>query len=223
VHDVLQFRALPARTAGEHPLVLTLRERTGTGQQHADSDEPPRIRALQQPPDASRGEKAASESGRNTCWIEKSSQHSRSMVAPRSAWSATCSVSVSKRWGGAFDRGRLANGLLGLPMPANVWMRVAPSDLETVGNALSRQDEVAFCAALTGPATLTAAVICRDSADLYRYVTTRISALPQITQLEISPLVRRVKQAGTLVEGARLAHAARARATLGRRARVGAG
>jgi hypothetical protein len=36
-------------------------------------------------------------------------------------------------------------------------------------------------------------------------VTTRIGAISGVRQLEISPLLRRVKRAGTLVDGPRLA------------------
>jgi len=40
-------------------------------------------------------------------------------------------------------------------------------------------------------------------------VTTRIGAAPGVRQLEISPILRRVKQAGTWMDGPRLAVAPR--------------
>ena len=55
--------------------------------------------------------------------------------------------------------------------------------------------------AITGACNLIAAVICRDTEALHRYVTTRIGAAPGVRQLEISPILRRVKQAGTWMDG----------------------
>jgi hypothetical protein len=49
-----------------------------------------------------------------------------------------------------------------------------------------------------------AALVCRDAADLYRYVTEQIGAIDTVRQVEISPVLRRVKQAGTLMSGGRL-------------------
>ena len=60
-------------------------------------------------------------------------------------------------------------------------------------------------AAVTGPANLVATVICRDTEALYEYVTTKISAVAGVRQLEISPILSRIKQAGSLMDGLRLA------------------
>lgn len=90
-------------------------------------------------------------------------------------------------------------GGLGFSSMSYIWVTVAPSDLEAVGNELVNHEEVAFCAAVTGSANLVLVVICRDSADLYRYVTTRIGAITAVRQIETSPVLRRVKQAGSLV------------------------
>lgn len=88
---------------------------------------------------------------------------------------------------------------LGFFTTAMLWITVSPHDLADVGHALTAHDEVAFCAAVTGSASLVACVVCRNPADLYRYLTTRVSALPAVRQLETSPLVRRVKQAGSIL------------------------
>lgn len=88
---------------------------------------------------------------------------------------------------------------LGFSSMSNLWLTVPPGELDAVGRALAGHDEVAFCAAVTGTANLTAAVICRNQAELYRYVTTRVGALPAVRALEISPLLRRIKQAGSLL------------------------
>ena len=65
--------------------------------------------------------------------------------------------------------------------------------------------EVPFAAAITGSANLVTSVVCRDSEALYEYVTTKISAAAGVRQLEISPVLSRIKQAGSLMDGLRLA------------------
>lgn len=94
---------------------------------------------------------------------------------------------------------------LGFNSMSHLWLTVAPSDLESVGAALIAHDEVAYCAAVTGSANLVAVAICRNSADLYRYVTTQVGALPAVRQVEISPLLRRVKQAGSMLTASGIA------------------
>jgi DNA-binding Lrp family transcriptional regulator len=94
---------------------------------------------------------------------------------------------------------------LGFATTAMLWLGVAPSALADVGRALSRHDEVAYCAAVTGRASLVASVVCRNSADLYRYLTTQIAGLPAITQVETSPTLRRIKQAGSILTAAGIA------------------
>jgi DNA-binding Lrp family transcriptional regulator len=52
-----------------------------------------------------------------------------------------------------------------------------------------------FAAATTGPSNLFASVVCPDQRALYRYLTTRVAALPAITHIETAPVIRTVKQA----------------------------
>jgi hypothetical protein len=49
-----------------------------------------------------------------------------------------------------------------------------------------------------------ASVIARDTDGLYRYVTEQLGALEGVERAEVTPVFRRVKQAGSLVAGARL-------------------
>lgn len=99
----------------------------------------------------------------------------------------------------------LAMERLGFSSMSNLWLTVPPGELDAVGRALVQHDEVAFCAAVTGTANLTAAVVCRNQAALYRYVSSRVGAIPAVRAVEISPLLRRVKQAGSLLTGAGIA------------------
>ncbi|QHA08945.1 AsnC family transcriptional regulator [Streptomyces broussonetiae] len=76
-----------------------------------------------------------------------------------------------------------------------LWLSVAPAHLEEAGQALAGHPEIAFAAATTGPTNLYASVVCTDQRELYRYLTTRVAALPAITHLETAPVIRTVKQA----------------------------
>ena len=99
----------------------------------------------------------------------------------------------------------LASGLMGFTAPAYLWLTVEPGSLDAVGKQLAGHSEVAFAAAVSGSANLAASILCRDLEDLYRYVTTKVSAAAGVRQLEISPVLRRTKQAGTQMAGQRLA------------------
>jgi DNA-binding Lrp family transcriptional regulator len=85
---------------------------------------------------------------------------------------------------------------LGYRTDARLWASVAPSSLAETGAAIAAHPEVAFCAATTGPTNLLVSAVCRDSEDLYRYLTERIGALPLVREVETAPVIRTVKRAG---------------------------
>jgi DNA-binding Lrp family transcriptional regulator len=85
---------------------------------------------------------------------------------------------------------------LGYGSEARLWASVAPSHLAETGAAIAAHPEVAFCAATTGPTNLLVSVICRDSEDLYRYLTERTGALPLVREVETAPVIRTLKRAG---------------------------
>jgi DNA-binding Lrp family transcriptional regulator len=97
----------------------------------------------------------------------------------------------------------IALELLGRRVEALLWLSVAPADIDRVGEALARAPETAYTAALTGPANLVVAVAARDNRSLYRFVTEQVGQLP-VRSIETSPVLRRVKQAGSRMDGARL-------------------
>jgi DNA-binding Lrp family transcriptional regulator len=99
----------------------------------------------------------------------------------------------------------LATELLGFATSAYLWLTVEPAALAAAGEAVGDHPEVPFAAAVTGSANLLASVVCRDSEDLYRYVTGRISVVPGVRQLEVVPMLRRLKAAGSRLDGRRLA------------------
>jgi DNA-binding Lrp family transcriptional regulator len=103
-----------------------------------------------------------------------------------------------RRTGAIFFEVEVNTRLMGYQVEARLWMSVPPSQLAAVGNALAEHPEVAFAAAITGSTNLLASVICRDSAGLYDYLTTRLGALTAIQHVETAPIVRHVKRAGSL-------------------------
>jgi DNA-binding Lrp family transcriptional regulator len=88
---------------------------------------------------------------------------------------------------------------LGHHAEARLWMSVRPSALVRVADAIAAHPETAFAAITTGRTNLVAAVVCRDSRDLHRYLTERIGALDDVHTLETAPLIRTVKRAGAVL------------------------
>jgi DNA-binding Lrp family transcriptional regulator len=111
----------------------------------------------------------------------------------------------------------LSAAMLGYRTQASLWLTVTPAHLDAAGRALSAYPEVAFAAAISGPRNLTASVSCRDLDHLYQFATAGVGSLPGVQMMEISPVLRPVKQSGSVLAGGRLADPAVAAA--GRRAR----
>lgn len=88
---------------------------------------------------------------------------------------------------------------LGHHAEAWLWMKVEPSALASVGAAMAAHPEADVVAATTGPTNLMAGVTCRDTRDLYRYLTERVAPLHGVRELETAPVIRTVKRAGSLL------------------------
>jgi DNA-binding Lrp family transcriptional regulator len=91
----------------------------------------------------------------------------------------------------------IAAATLGFAARANLWLRVHPAAVKTVGRALAAEPEIAFAAAVSGPYNLHAVAHCRDLDELFEFTSERIGPLPGLQSLEVSPLLRQLKQAGT--------------------------
>ncbi|MYT33131.1 MULTISPECIES: Lrp/AsnC family transcriptional regulator [unclassified Streptomyces] len=99
----------------------------------------------------------------------------------------------------------IAPAALGYHARANLWLRVHPSEVKNVGRTLAREPEIAFAAAISGPYNVHAVAHCRDLDELFEFTSDRIGALPGLQSMEVSPVLRHIKQAGTLLSGDRLA------------------
>ncbi|MFG1922100.1 Lrp/AsnC family transcriptional regulator [Cryptosporangium sp. NPDC048952] len=98
----------------------------------------------------------------------------------------------------------LAPTALGLHAGANLWLRVHPSAVKAVGRTLAREPEIAFATAVTGPYNLHTVAHCRDLDELFEFTSDRLGSLSGVQSVEVSPLLRHVKQAGTRLSGDRL-------------------
>ncbi|MFR0357247.1 Lrp/AsnC family transcriptional regulator [Streptomyces sediminimaris] len=98
----------------------------------------------------------------------------------------------------------IAAAALGYHARANLWLRVHPSAVKEVGRALAREPEIAFAAAVSGPFNLHAVAHCRDLDELFEFTSDRVGSLAGLQSMEVSPVLRHIKQAGTLLSGGRL-------------------
>jgi DNA-binding Lrp family transcriptional regulator len=98
----------------------------------------------------------------------------------------------------------LAPERFGFDTTAYLWLTVTPGALHETGEALSLQPETGFTAAVTGMANLLVTVTCRDLEALYTFVTTKVGVLPAVHQVEVVPVLHRLKQAGTRIRDGRL-------------------
>jgi DNA-binding Lrp family transcriptional regulator len=119
-------------------------------------------------------------------------------LAARSGWSES---TVRRRVDQLRDAGLLYFHLevdlptFGFRSATWLWMSVAPSRLAATGEALAKYPEVGYAAATTGPANLAVCAACRDEPELYDFLTAKAGALPDVTHVETSPVIRTLKQA----------------------------
>lgn len=134
----------------------------------------------------------------------------RATYAALAAATGRNEAAVARRVDALFARGtlfvdvELAFSLLGFRTTAMLWLTVAPRDLDRVGAELAIHPEVAFVGAVSGPTNLVVSVTVRDTAALYRFLTDRLGAHDEIRQVEVAIAARRLKQAGTVMDGDRL-------------------
>ena len=106
----------------------------------------------------------------------------------------------------------IAPAALGYHARANLWLRVHPSAVKSAGRALAREPEIAFAAAISGPWNIHAVAHCRDLDELFEFTSDRIGSLAGLQSMEVSPVLRHIKQAGTRLSGDRLVEPSGARA-----------
>ncbi|WP_263249562.1 Lrp/AsnC family transcriptional regulator [Saccharopolyspora rosea] len=105
----------------------------------------------------------------------------------------------------------IAAAALGYHARANLWLRVHPAAVKNAGRTLAQEPEIAFAAAVSGPHNIHAVAHCRDLDELFEFTSDRLGSLTGLQSMEVSPVLRHVKQAGTLLSGDRLVEPPRTR------------
>ncbi|MEU1439296.1 Lrp/AsnC family transcriptional regulator [Streptomyces sp. NPDC005786] len=98
----------------------------------------------------------------------------------------------------------IAAAALGYHARANLWLRVHPSAVKSAGRALAQEPGIAFAAAVSGPWNLHAVAHCRDLDELFEFTSDRIGSLAGLQSMEVSPMLKLVKKAGTRLVDDRL-------------------
>lgn len=115
----------------------------------------------------------------------------------------------------------LVASAVGFSTLAYVWLTVAPGRLDAACAALCTHPETPYVAAVSGRSNIMITVTTRSLADLYDYVTRRIGALQGVQSVDVEPVLRQLKQVGSLLDGDRLAPATPGPRTPGRRRQDG--
>ena len=87
---------------------------------------------------------------------------------------------------------------LGSNVAAMFWLSVEPSRLDATGRALAAHPEIPFAAATTGPTNLVASALFRDTRHLYEYLTGELAALPGVSSVQTTPIIRTLKRTGSV-------------------------
>jgi len=132
-------------------------------------------------------------------------------LAEHTGWSA---ARVKRRMAALEASGILAFDVdvlperLGFYVSAMLWLTTPPRHLAAVAEKLAAHEEVASAVAVSGRNNLLVVVICRDAADLYRYVSERLAGINHIQSYDMSIRTQRLKQAASLIAHGRLIHPA---------------
>jgi DNA-binding Lrp family transcriptional regulator len=154
-----------------------------------------------------RGERVSAEDQALVAALREDGRASYAQLAAATGWSA---ATVARRLESLLSSGALqievdlASDLLGFTTLATLWITVAPAHLDEVGWHVARLPQTGYAAAVSGPANLAVSVVCRDTDELYHYLIKHIGAIPAIQAVELSPVIRRVKQHGSVMQGSRL-------------------
>lgn len=134
--------------------------------------------------------------------LAKDGRASHPALAAATSWSETTvrrRIDQLRRAGVLYFDVEIEPALFGYTAEAALWLTVAPAALTTVSEALGTHPQVAYATAITGPANISASLVCRDLDELYEYLATGIGSLDGVSRAETAPVVRRVKSAGTLL------------------------
>ncbi|MFF3500587.1 Lrp/AsnC family transcriptional regulator [Streptomyces sp. NPDC003247] len=76
---------------------------------------------------------------------------------------------------------------------AVLWLRVEPTRLRSVGQALAGHRQVRFAAMVSGRANVVVSVLCRTTEELFAYLADQVGSLAGVRAAEAVPTLREVK------------------------------
>ncbi|CAG7613195.1 conserved hypothetical protein [Actinacidiphila bryophytorum] len=100
-------------------------------------------------------------------------------------------------------RAEVDRSLLGLPTEALLWLRVGPSHLERIGQALGEHPAVRMVVAVTGDYQLCADLFLGGRWDLYEFLTRTLGAFDGIIDFEVLDVLATIKRAGLVIRDPR--------------------
>jgi len=103
--------------------------------------------------------------------------------------------------GALYVDAEIATSALGVDVSAALWLTIAPAHLVEAAERIAATPESAFVAAISGAQNLYVSVACRDTAALYEFITREVGALPAVSSVETVPIARKVKLAGSTLQG----------------------
>jgi DNA-binding Lrp family transcriptional regulator len=103
--------------------------------------------------------------------------------------------------GALYVDSEIATSALGFNVSATLWLAIAPAHLVEAAERMAAAPESAFVAAISGAQNLYVSVVCRDTVALYEFLTRQVGALPAVSSVETVPIARKVKLAGSTLQG----------------------
>ncbi|WP_433256815.1 Lrp/AsnC family transcriptional regulator [Streptosporangium sp. CA-135522] len=91
-------------------------------------------------------------------------------------------------------RAEMEPALLGLEVEAQLWLSVRAHGLDEVGQTLAGHPSVRYCAATSGTHTMIVQVVVAHEAELYRFLTTVVGPLDDVTDVNVTLVTRAYKR-----------------------------
>ncbi|MEV4183082.1 Lrp/AsnC family transcriptional regulator [Streptosporangium canum] len=91
-------------------------------------------------------------------------------------------------------RAEVEPALLGLEVEAQLWLSVRAHGLDEVGETLAAHPSVRYCAATSGTHTMIVQVAAAHEAELYRFLTTVVGPLDDVTDVNVTLITRAYKR-----------------------------
>ena len=130
-----------------------------------------------------------------------------SLLAERTGWTVARvgrRLATLEASGALFYDTDLLPERLGYRVSAMLWLSVTPRYIQQVGEEIAAHPEIPFAAAISGRNNLVAVAICRDTHDLYRYLTDHLAPIKHVLTSDVRIRTQFLKQHGSVIAHGRL-------------------